>query len=271
MENKKRRRHGICEKAPVLAIVLGIIIPILIFGIADEIGSSLFGEGALGYLFSAFVGIVIMALVRWWFMPDYMGALKLSASSGEVLRLLIPFFVYFVVSAAISIAFGEFGFAPTFTKVCMGLAAGFGEEAMFRAATVPVGRGCIKSGKRVGITLTVSSVIFGLLHLANINGGGSPPVIAIQAVATMFMGMYFAMLFIRSGSILLPILVHGFWDFFCFTTDTTLEDGVMVEQQITLSLVLVLIVNVAIGIAGIVILFKNRDQIKKIWDEKWSR
>ncbi len=271
MEKKKGIHHGICEKAPVLAVVLGMIIPFIIFGCLDGIGTSLFGEGALGYLFSAFVGIIVIALVRLWFRPDYKGAIKLNASSGEVIRLLIPFFIYVVVSAVLSIFFNEFGFAPTVTKLCMGAAAGFGEEAMFRAATIPIGLGFIKSEKRVGITLGVSSVIFGLLHLANIKVGGTPSVIALQAIATTFTGIYLAMLFICTGSILLPIFVHAFWDFYCFTTDTTLDNGIMAQQQIGLSLILAVVVNIALGTAGIVILYKNREKIKQIWNAKWSR
>ncbi len=271
MEKKKGLPHFICEKVPVLAIVLGIIIPLLIFSSTDGIGNSMFGEGALFYLFTAFLGAVFIALVRLWFLPDYKGAARLNASFAEVTRILIPFFLYVVVSAVLSIIFGEFGFAPTLTKLCMGISAGFSEEAMFRAATIPIGLGFIKSEKRVGITIGVSSIIFGALHFANIKGGGQPSVISLQAFATVFMGIYLAMLFIRSGSILLPIVVHGFWDYFCFTTDTSLEDGIVVQQQINLSLVLQVVINVALGIAGIVLLYKSRDRIKQMWNGKWSR
>ncbi|SFC49040.1 CPBP family intramembrane glutamic endopeptidase [Butyrivibrio sp. YAB3001] len=271
MEKKKGIPHAICEKIPVLAVILGIAIPFLIAGITDSIGESLFGNGALHYLFTAFMGIVILALVRLWFLPAYKGAIKLHASAGELIRLLIPFFVYVLVSLVMSIIFKEFGFAPSLTKLCMGLAAGFGEEAMFRSATIPIGLGYIKSEKKVAITLGISCVVFGLLHLANIGAGGAPAVIALQAFATMFMGLYFAMLFICSGSILIPIIVHSFWDFYCFTTDITLQDGIMMQESITLSLLLAVLVNVAIGISAIVILYKNYDKIMKIWNEKWSK
>lgn len=271
MEKKKGIHHGICEKAPVLAVILGIVIPFLVSVCTEAIGSSLIGKGAIFYLYTALIGILIIVLVRLWFRPNYKGAMKLHASAGEVVRLLIPFFVYFVVSLVLSIIFHEFGFAPSFTKLCMGLSAGFGEEAMFRAATIPIGLGFIKSEKKVGITLGITSLIFGLMHLANIQGGGALSVIALQAFATIFMGIYLAMLFICTGSILVPIIVHAFWDFYCFTTDITLDNGILVQQNITLSLALAVVVNVALGIAGIVILYKNRDKIKQIWDEKWSR
>ncbi len=92
MEKKKGLPHFICEKVPVLAIVLGIIIPLLIFSSTDGIGNSMFGEGALFYLFTAFLGAVFIALVRLWFLPDYKGAARLNASFAEVTRILIPFF-----------------------------------------------------------------------------------------------------------------------------------------------------------------------------------
>ena len=74
-----------------------------------------------------------------------------------------------------------------------------------------------------------------------------------------------------SGSILIPIIVHAVWDYLCFVTDGSLENGVMTQDAVNAPLVVAVLFNVAIGIAAIIMIYRNKDRINQIWDEKWSK
>ena len=149
MEKKKGFPHLICEKAPVLGMLLGTLVMLLLCTAFSEPLKTVFGEKtALFYLFEALVSFALMFLFKWWFRPDLKGIFKPGISLKEILVLLIPFFVYVAVQFIILIAGGHITFAPSFLNVCMGLDAGFGEEAMFRVAAVPIGLMYLKSKRK---------------------------------------------------------------------------------------------------------------------------
>jgi membrane protease YdiL (CAAX protease family) len=110
-----------------------------------------------------------------------------------------------------------------------------------------------------------------MAHGINILNGGAVPVIAMQMVGTTFMAIYFVALFMRTGSIIVPILVHSIWDFICVATeDTVAENLLMVQPTVDLFLVGSILTCIALGIVGIVLINKGSDSIKRIWDEKWT-
>ncbi len=134
-----------------------------------------------------------------------------------------------------------------------------------------IGLHFLKSEKRATWTWLISAVLFGMAHGINILNGGAVPVIAMQMVGTTFMAIYFVALFMRTGSIIVPILVHSIWDFICVATeDTVAENLLMVQPTVDLFLVGSILTCIALGIVGIVLINKGSDSIKRIWDEKWT-
>ncbi len=116
-----------------------------------------------------------------------------------------------------------------------------------------------------------TSLLFGLSHVANAMVGAALPVAITQAFATVFMGIFFASLYIRSGSIVVPVLAHGVWDFIALSTDITAGDNaIMTQQTIDAALVLAVLTNVAVAIYAIWVMNKDKDTIRHRWEEKWS-
>ena len=84
-------------------------------------------------------------------------------------------------------------------------------------------------------------------------------------------GIFFIAVFLRTGNILIPIFMHGIFDYMCFTTDPTLENGIMANEIATSALTLAVLVDVIAGIWGLYLLRPaKRAEIHAIWNDKWS-
>lgn len=94
------------------------------------------------------------------------------------------------------------------------LAIGLAEELTFRGLIQNVLADAFGRDSRRGVWLTVclSGLIFGLVHLGNILSGVSPAGAAMQALAAAGIGIYLGAVYIRCGNIWAPVLLHGFND-----------------------------------------------------------
>ena len=153
----------------------------------------------------------------------------------------------------------------------MGISAGFVEETWFRGLAVPIGMGYLPRDKRILITVLITSIFFGVLHFGNVFGGAQVVIGVIQAIATTFGGIFFIAVFLRTGSILVPIIMHGLYDWVCFVTDPTLVGGVMMNEGATLGLGLALALHIVFGCIGIYLVRPAmHGRINEIWDQIWT-
>ena len=77
--------------------------------------------------------------------------------------------------------------------------------------------------------------------------------------------------YLRTGNLLIPIFMHGIYDYMCFVTDPTLEEGIMANDVATGALILAVLVDVIAGIWGLYLLRPaKRAEIHAIWDDKWG-
>jgi membrane protease YdiL (CAAX protease family) len=87
-----------------------------------------------------------------------------------------------------------------FDLAAISLAAGFGEEALFRGFLQTI----LSRWVHVWLALALASLLFGLLHCMTVT----------YAVLATLMGAYLGWLYIWSGNLLVPIIVHALYDFF---------------------------------------------------------
>jgi uncharacterized protein len=88
------------------------------------------------------------------------------------------------------------------------LMVGFAEEGMFRGLGVTTFR--VNGFPEARVALW-SSVIFGLAHATNLFGEG--PKAFLQVLTTLAAGYFFYLLRRAWGTLLVPAVVHGLWDF----------------------------------------------------------
>ena len=100
------------------------------------------------------------------------------------------------------------GLAYTLTFLFGGLCVGAAEEGMFRGIGIVTLR---KSGFTEAKVALWSCLVFGAAHATNIFSEG--PSALLQVVVTIIAGYFFYLTRRVSKGILLPILIHGLWDF----------------------------------------------------------
>ncbi len=83
------------------------------------------------------------------------------------------------------------------------VAAGLGEEMLFRALAQGGVAGWVGGTTGVWVGLAVGAVLFGLMH----------PITATYALLAGLIGLYLGWLWIATGNLLVPITTHAVYDF----------------------------------------------------------
>ena len=263
----KSRKHILCEKAPLVAMLLAAALALVLLTIPGFLGLPKTAEN----LISSVLAVLFMIAYTRWFAPEFKGVFKTSHLATGLAFVWLAFAFEFFGSYFVGLADSGFYFKPTVVALAMAIAAGFYEETIFRGVTVPIGMRYFKSEKRVGILVLISALVFGLMHIGNIMMGASIQMGIAQGIATTFGGILFIAAYLRTGNILIPIFMHGIFDYMCFTTDPTLENGIMANDVAANALILTVLVQVIAGIWGLYLLRPaKRAEIHAIWDDKWS-
>ena len=263
----KPRKHVLCEKAPLVAMFLAAVLALLVLSIPGLLGLPEVAES----LTSSILAVLFMIAFTRWFAPDFKGVFKTSHLATGLAFIWLAFAFKFFGSYFVGLAGSGFYFKPTMVALAMAIEAGFYEETIFRGVTVPIGMRYFKSEKRVGILVLISALVFGLMHIGNILNGASIQMGIAQGVATIFAGIFFTAVYLRTGNILYPIFMHGIYDYMCFVTDPTLENGIMANDVAANTLIFAVLVDVITGIWGLYLLRPaKRAEIHAIWNDKWS-
>ena len=263
----KPRKHILCEKAPLVAMILAAALALLVLSIPGLLGLPKVAE----FLASSALAVLFMIAFTRWFAPEFKGVFKTSHLAAGLAFIWLAFAFKFFGGYFVGLASSGFYFKPTVVAFAMAIAAGFYEETIFRGVTVPIGMRYFKSEKRVGILVLISALVFGLMHIGNIANGASVQMGIAQGIATIFAGIFFVAVYLRTGNILIPIFMHGLFDYMCFVTDPTLENGIMANDVAASSLILAVLVDVIAGIWGLYLLRPaKRAEIHAIWNDKWS-
>ena len=125
--------------------------------------------------------------------------------------------------------------------------------------------------KRIILTVAVTAIIFGLFHFNNMSEGATFSTTLVQVIACIGTGILYAAIYLRSGSIAIPMFLHFFHDLINFMLPAQ-ATGIMTQTSFT---AMELVPEVAVFVTeiciGIYLLRKvNIEGIKNIWKIKWS-
>lgn len=144
------------------------------------------------------------------------GGLGLRGSASESLRLSVPMIAMVVVLPVIVIAYiqGKSVVHPGLSAaegaliVLVAVSVGVAEELGFRGLVMTALGGAV----RPVLAVVGSSLIFGMVHLLGGLGGG-PVVVAVNAVAAgLAIGVPAALIRLRTGNLVGPIIAHALVD-----------------------------------------------------------
>lgn len=96
---------------------------------------------------------------------------------------------------------------------------GYSEELLFRGMVLRGARGSGLSELKVMLAVALS---FGLFHGANLFLGQDLTATIQQIVFATINGAVFCMIFRKSGLLIVPMILHGLWDFSVFLKEATL-------------------------------------------------
>ncbi len=211
--------------------------------------------------------ILVAGLFYIWFRPSFDGMLKKKDLLKGLLFLAPVLIIHWIGSI---VSWFQFGTASIFLAFLRAFAPGFGEEVAFRGLGVanylrkdPTEKGILK-------IFWISSIIFGLVHVANALGGAPLLISAGQAAYAAGIGMVLGAVYLRTGNLWPAILGHMSMDFMEFIRGDLGSTGGIMTGMGTGDWI-----TIIAGIVGIIwglylIRPSKRAEIADLWKNKWS-
>ncbi|WP_328952792.1 type II CAAX endopeptidase family protein [Kitasatospora purpeofusca] len=198
--------------------------------------ASIVRNGLLPIGLSVAFGAAVVTWLGWW---------------GEVLRCRVPVrrWVRFVPVSMLAVAVVALNYpnlvgqpiSLVLALAAMAALVGVGEELMFRGIGVQVFR---RAGFSEGKVALWSSLIFGAVHLSNAFNEGTGAI--LQAVIVSTSGYFFYLCLRAGGTLLLPMLVHGLWDF------SLMSNSVGADPKASPAVILPILLQVALIVTLVV-------------------
>ncbi|MBK6749784.1 MAG: CPBP family intramembrane metalloprotease [Pyrinomonadaceae bacterium] len=195
-------------------VVVVIYLVIILVGAKLEVGDGTMRQAEMvsrQISISLILGLIFLIGVVRFFGWSSDSGLTPIRSTKSLLILWLPvlfILVFFILSVLL-------GFPPAQAILFVGintLLVGISEELAFR--------GILFSGARSALrpigAITLTSVIFGAVHVFNGFTTGDWGSAAVQAVAAAMSGLLFIAILIRTGSIIPAMIIHWLWDFGIF-------------------------------------------------------
>ena len=118
----------------------------------------------------------------------------------------------------------------------------------------------------------VSGIVFGLIHATNVLVGADPMQTLFQVIASVGVGIFFAAVYIRCGSILPCMFSHALHDIIAIAAESNVaENGIMYAQALSWGDAFSLALTFVLAAVGLwLIRGAKTEQIREIWDRKWK-
>ncbi len=136
-----------------------------------------------------------------------------------------------LISAAISGLFMPG--ALTVFNVIRFVVVGIFEETLFRALPVMIFKNRLWSLKSRILLIAVSSALFSLFHLVNLLSGASLSYTLLQIFYAFCFGVFFCFIYLCSGRILIPVLMHIIHDIITASTTPDLTGAIIYTGKLS--------------------------------------
>lgn len=267
-KNKKKnlpRTHKIMNH-PYLALILmplmGLFFELLIAGVLP----SVFPEAAEKYHLDA-VGVIIAAVVcllifKGWFKGEFTGCLSFKNLKTGLL-LLVPTLVFIIINLT-EIHYSELTVKDILVAFFVSLAPGLSEEVNFRGLSGSNYMRVHPDGRRLPLIAALLGLIFGASHLMNLTADAALDKTLLQLFYAAGVGILYAAVFFRTGSLIPGIISHWAVDFTSFMTPGS--SGALSTSDIIRGIAL----GTVMAAFGFWFIRKaKREEIAKVWAEKW--
>ncbi|MBR5375808.1 MAG: CPBP family intramembrane metalloprotease [Lachnospiraceae bacterium] len=135
---------------------------------------------------------------------------------------------------------------PTPVLLLTYLAVSVFEETVFRIVPAGIFGKRISSKKGEICLITATSLAFGLFHLVNLLSGASLSYTVLQMIFAASIGSFFCLLYLRSGSAILIVVMHIAHDVITGFNTPELTGGVIYSLPLTLCDIVIVLVQSAV-------------------------
>lgn len=178
------------------------------------------------------IAIGIFIFVKKYHLEEKYGLVKWKGKAGDYL-FFIPMFILMTGNLWGGVVVAYNGMAQVFVVISM-LLIGFIEEMLFRGFLFRV----LLVKDPAPVAITISAVTFGIGHIVNLLAGQANPETVIQVVFAVAWGFILTMVFYKSGSLWVCIIVHGMVDTFSrFAAHENNMDFVYVGATIVIAVI----------------------------------
>ena len=262
-KGKKIIKHPFYDKHTILGsivlMVLSLIITQILFGtIGGEIYCFISGTRdyhSAGYTTGLNLGVIVgavilLAIFKRWFYPEYEGAFKGGKNVPRwcILSAAIPaaLLIYNLISDPSSVSM------PPLVNLVAALMAGVCEETIYRGVIASYLMRQTVAQKKILPTMLVSSLLFALIHI-----------------------IFLCALFLRSGSLIPGMIFHALYDIVAFTDTTNIGEGGVFKPTATVTLEDQIFSMVLRAIYLAIAIYMTRpsvrEEIYEIWSKKWHK
>ena len=273
------RKHRFTDKHPMIAsilicfflMILCELIPAL-FRIVHYMIAGTPSE-LMSILYMVIGSLFVFLLYKWWFAPDFEGALK-GGNLREGFSLELPFIIYWVVTGIAMVIDHTFELkTPTLTILRVSLTAGLVEELSFRHGIVSTLFRKHDQKEDILKVCVFSGIVFGLFHMANVLAGADPISTIVQVITAGCHGVFFASVYVRCGNLWPCIILHAVHDIYAITTTAEVSEEGIITGGITFSSIVDAIACIELATFAIIRYLSpdQREKIVRLWDGKWNR
>lgn len=214
---EKGKLVKVIKRHPIIMSLTTILagVSMLSFSSVFEFISQLtYGSSVLGEL----IATIFLFGMIWCCKKGYL-LYRNKGSINEAIAVSLPFLIYslYIGSGLIAIHMVEgynlVSIENIITIIILYLLVGIFEDFLTRGLSLNILLDRFGKTKRgIWMSVILSSLFFGLIHFVNLFTGASFEGVLIQVIAATCVGMYFAAIYLRSGNVWVPALLHGLYD-----------------------------------------------------------
>ena len=267
MKAKTAEKKFFFIKHPVLASIIIPALGLLYISLLN-VPLSLLPE-VPSQIILALITFLLLVFHKMHYKPYYLGSFYKDGIKDRRLWILVA--IAFSIDIAFPIVKGIFIRHNSFklSYFANGLQAGCCEEIIFRALPVSVMMAYFKNKKTYIPALLLGSLIFGIIHLTNlIDGSAAVAITWLQVFTASASGLLYCAIYIYTGNILIPIIMHSIHDMGAFLelgSDASLtiaiRPGLLIEEGIMFTMEIVI---------AVLLLRKHKDHIISVWNNRWQ-
>ncbi len=195
------------EKSEILFALLWIIAYVVLMSVGDSLSELIALQKSVTLAVAAFLSLALLFFLKRRGLLRAYGLTRPRASAKSMLYYL-PIFAMLTANFWSGTSL-NYGVLETILYICTMFCVGFLEEVIFRGLLFEAMR-----KDNTAAAVVVSSVTFGIGHIINLINGSGVELIPniLQVIYATAAGFMFVMMYLKSGSLAVPIAAHGLFN-----------------------------------------------------------